>query len=75
MVLETAFNGAGDTWTPTWLNLFIFWIFEIPLAYVLAYKFNFGPHGVFWAITIAFSLLAVASGLLFKRGRWKQKVV
>jgi putative MATE family efflux protein len=75
MVLETAFNGAGDTWTPTWLNLFIFWIFEIPLAYVLAYKFDFGPHGVFWAITIAFSLLAVASGLLFKRGRWKQKVV
>ncbi|MEO8647831.1 MAG: MATE family efflux transporter [Acidobacteriota bacterium] len=75
MVLETAFNGAGDTWTPTWLNLFIFWIFEIPLAYVLAYRFKMGPHGVFWAITIAFSLLAVVSGLLFKRGKWKSKVV
>lgn len=75
MVLETAFNGAGDTWTPTWLNLFIFWIFEIPLAYVLAYRFGMGPRGVFWAITIAFSLLAVVSALLFKRGRWKSKVV
>lgn len=75
MVLETAFNGAGDTWTPTYLNLFIFWIFEIPLAYTLAYRFEMGPDGVFWAITLAFSLLAIASGLLFKRGKWKLKVV
>jgi putative MATE family efflux protein len=75
MVLETAFNGAGDTWTPTWLNLFIFWIFEIPLAYVLAYYFEMGPGGVFWAITIAFSLLAVVSALLFRRGKWKSKLV
>lgn len=75
MVLETAFNGAGDTWTPTYLNLLIFWIFEIPLAYVLAYYFQMGPDGVFWAITLAFSLLAIASGLLFRRGKWKLKVV
>src|SRR5688572_11953340 len=75
MVLETAFNGAGDTWTPTYLNLLIFWVFEIPLAYALAYKFEMGPDGVFWAITLAFSLLAVASGLLFKRGKWKLKTV
>lgn len=75
MVLETAFNGAGDTWTPTYLNLFIFWLFEIPLAYVLAYHFDLGPDGVFWAITIAFSLLAVVSALLFKRGKWKLKKV
>ena len=75
MVLETAFNGAGDTWTPTYLNLLIFWIFEIPLAYTLAYKFQMGPDGVFWAITLAFSLLAIASGLLFKRGKWKLKTV
>lgn len=75
MVLETAFNGAGDTWTPTYLNLLIFWIFEIPAAYLLAYHFGLGPQGVFWAITVAFSLLAVASALLFKRGRWKSKVV
>jgi putative MATE family efflux protein len=75
IVMETAFNGAGDTVTPTYLNLFIFWMFEIPLAYVLAYHFEMGPQGVFWAITIAFSLLAVVSALLFKRGKWKSKVV
>ncbi|MEP7077065.1 MAG: MATE family efflux transporter [Acidobacteriota bacterium] len=75
MVLETAFNGAGDTWTPTYLNFFVFWVLEIPLAYLLAYHFEMGPSGVFWAITIAFSTLAVASGLLFKRGKWKLKVV
>jgi putative MATE family efflux protein len=71
MVLETSFNGAGDTWTPTYLNLFVFWMFEVPLAYVLAYNFGMGAHGVFWAITIAFSMLAVASAILFKRGKWK----
>lgn len=75
MVLETAFNGAGDTWTPTYLNIFVFWLFEIPCAYFLAYYLDMGPAGVFWAITIAFSLLAVASGLLFRRGKWKEKVV
>ena len=75
MVLETAFNGAGDTWTPTYLNLLIFWVFEIPLAYLLAYKYEMGPDGVFWAITLAFSLLAIASGLLFRRGKWKLKTV
>jgi putative MATE family efflux protein len=75
MVLETAFNGAGDTWTPTWLNFIIFWLIEIPLAYALAYKFGFGADGVFWAITIAFSILAIVSALLFKRGKWKEKKV
>ena len=75
MVFETAFNGAGDTWTPTYLNIFIFWLFEIPAAYILAYYFDLGPAGVFWAITVAFSLLAVASALLFKRGKWKLKQV
>ena len=75
MVLETAFNGAGDTWTPTYLNLFVFWLFEIPLAYTLAYRFNMGPEGAFWAITVAFSALAIVSAVLFRRGRWKLKVV
>lgn len=75
MVLESSFNGAGDTWTPTYLNLFIFWLFEIPLAYLLAYHFGFGVDGVFWAITIAFSLLAIVSAIIFKRGKWKLKVV
>jgi Na+-driven multidrug efflux pump len=75
MVVETSFNGAGDTLTPTYLNLFVFWLFEIPLAYVLAYNFGLGIYGVFWAITIAFTVLAIISALLFKRGKWKQKVV
>ena len=71
MVLETSFNGAGDTWTPTYLNLFVFWLFEVPLAWILAYYFGMEAHGVFWAITIAFSVLAVASAVLFKQGKWK----
>jgi len=75
MVLESSFNGAGDTWTPTFLNLFVFWVVEIPLAYLLSYHFKLGPAGVPWAITIAFSLLAVCSAIIFKRGKWKEKKV
>jgi putative MATE family efflux protein len=75
MVLTQAFNGAGDTWTPTWVNLAVFWVFEIPLAYVLAVPLGMGPLGAFLAITAAFSTLAVVSGLLFRRGTWKTKVV
>jgi Na+-driven multidrug efflux pump len=75
MVLTQSFNGAGDTWTPTILNLFVFWLWELPLAYVLAIVFGFGPRGVFLAIMIAFSTLAIVSALFFRRGRWKMKVV
>ena len=75
MVIETSFNGAGDTVTPTYLNLFIFWLFEIPLAYVLAYNFGLGAYGVFWSITLAFSMLAIVSAILFRRGKWKDKKV
>jgi Na+-driven multidrug efflux pump len=75
MVLTNSFNGAGDTWTPTWLNLLCFWLWEIPIAWVLARHFNLGPQGVAWAVTIAFSTLAVASAVLFRRGRWKTKHV
>jgi putative MATE family efflux protein len=71
MVLSQAFNGAGDTWTPTWLGLFSFWLFEIPLAYVLALHLGLGPHGVFVAIPVAFSLYAVLALVMFRRGRWK----
>src|SRR5262249_26757541 len=75
MVLTQSFNGAGDTWTPTIINLFVFWLWELPLAYVLAVTLNFGPRGVFLAMTIAFSTLAVVSAFFFRRGKWKTKVV
>src|SRR6476659_1648266 len=61
MVLGQSFNGAGDAWTPTIINLFVFWLWEIPLAYVLSMKIGMGPRGVFVAMTIAFSTLAVVS--------------
>jgi putative MATE family efflux protein len=75
MVLGQSFNGAGDTWTPTIINLFVFWFWEIPLGYVLSVKFGMGPEGVFTAITIAFSTLAIVSAAVFRRGRWKARVV
>ena len=75
MVLGQSFNGAGDAWTPTIINLFVFWLWEIPLAYGLSVKMNMGPRGVFVAITVAFSTLAVVSAIVFRQGRWKQKAV
>lgn len=71
MCMTSAFNGAGDTWTPTLLNLFCFWLCEIPLGWLLATKFGLGPTGVFIAIPTAFSLLAVMSVVLFRGGKWK----
>jgi Na+-driven multidrug efflux pump len=75
MCLEGAFNGAGDTWTPTRLNFFCFWLGQIPLAWVLAKPCGLGPTGVFIAVPLSFSALTVASGILFRGGRWKQKKV
>jgi putative MATE family efflux protein len=75
MVLTQSFNGAGDTWTPTLINFFIFWLWEIPLAILLALVFDLGPFGVFLAMTVAFSSLAVVSAILFRRGQWKTRVV
>jgi putative MATE family efflux protein len=74
MVLTQAFNGAGDTWTPTVINLFVFWLWEIPLAWWLS-RTPLGPHGVFIALTAAYSSLAVVSAILFRRGAWKEKKV
>src|SRR3954468_13736284 len=69
MVMANAFNGAGDTWTPTLLNLVCFWALEIPLAWVLSAKLGMGPHGVFLSIPIAFSTFALLAMWMFKRGR------
>ena len=75
MVLAAAFNGAGDTLTPTLLNLVVFWLWEIPLAYVLANAMGLGPRGCYAAVTIAFSTFAVAGAVVFRRGRWKTRRV
>jgi len=75
MVLTQAFNGAGDTMTPTIINLFCFWLWELPIAYVLSHALGFGPSGVFWSIAVAYSTMAVISAALFRRGRWKLKEV
>ena len=71
MVLSQAFNGAGDTRTPTYINLFVFWMIQIPLAYFLAKYLHPATLGVYIAIAIAESLLAIISMILFKKGRWK----
>jgi putative MATE family efflux protein len=75
MVLTQSFNGAGDTWTPTLINLGVFWLWEIPLAWWLAVHGGLGPRGVFIALTVAYSTLAVVSAVLFRRGAWKDKKV
>jgi putative MATE family efflux protein len=71
MVLTQSFNGAGDTRTPTFINLLCFWLFEIPLAYVLARPVGMGASGIYLSIALAFSLMAGVSVTLFRRGRWK----
>jgi putative MATE family efflux protein len=75
MVVVAAFNGAGDTDTPTYVNLLCYWILQIPLGYVLAETLGQGPRGVFIAIAICDSLLALIAVWLFRRGRWKLRVV
>ena len=75
MVLTASFNGAGDTRTPTLISLFCLWMWEIPLAWVLAHPFGFGPTGVFIAVSVAFSTMALVSGWLFSKGMWKTKRV
>ena len=71
MVMINAFNGAGDTRTPTWINLAGFWLFQIPFAYFLAKTLRMGPTGVFIAIPVAETAITVAGYLIFRRGHWK----
>jgi putative MATE family efflux protein len=75
MVLTQAFNGAGDTRTPTLIHLVCLWLWEIPLAWALARPVGLGPTGVFIAVSVAFSTLALVSAALFTRGTWKEKRV
>jgi putative MATE family efflux protein len=73
MVMLQAFNGAGDTVTPTIVNFFGFWLLEIPLAYWLAIRVGMRSSGVYYSIVIAEAAIAAASVLLFKLGRWKRQ--
>ena len=75
MVMEQAFNGAGDTKTPTWINLFCYWLLQIPVAWYLAYRAGLGPRGVYLGICGADAVLAIVAVILFRRGRWKLAVV
>ncbi len=75
MVMLQAFNGAGDTLTPTVVNFFGCWVFEIPLAWWLAIRLGMHSNGVYWSIVIAEAAIAAASIILFKRGRWKRRMI
>ena len=75
MVISQSFNGAGDTRTPTFVNLVFFWMLQIPMAYSLAVPLGYGVGGVFAAIAISESLMAIAFVWLFKKGRWKKTII
>ena len=75
MIVVQAFNGAGDTMTPTKINFFCYWLFQIPLAIFLAKYVDMGVTGVFLAITLAESLIAIVGVIVFRRGSWKNKLV
>jgi len=74
-VLTQSFNGAGDAWTPSIINLVCCWLGEIPIAYILARPAGLGPIGAFWAVPIAFSAMTIVSAIVFRRGKWKSKRV
>ncbi|HSC38693.1 MAG TPA: MATE family efflux transporter, partial [Chitinophagaceae bacterium] len=71
MVMNNAFNGAGDTRTPTMLNFIGFWLFQVPVAYTMSTLLHWGPLGVFIAIPLAETGISISAYILFKRGRWK----
>ncbi len=75
MVIGQAFNGAGDTRTPTIMNFSILWLIQIPLAYVMAITWGMGPNGVYITISVCNALLAVLGVYLFRRGKWKETVI
>ena len=75
LVMMQAFNGAGDTMTPTRINFVCFWLVQIPLAWMLAHPVGRGPNGVFWALMWSETLLTMVSVAVFRRGRWKSREV
>ncbi len=75
MVMMNSINGAGDTLTPTYITLFAFWFLEIPLAYLLAITFDFKESGIYYAIVFSESILTITAFIVFKKGKWKLKVV
>lgn len=75
MTVTMAFNGAGDTKTPTVINFFCFWIFQLPFAYIVSLVLDWGPVGVFMAIALAESLIAIIAIIWFKKGKWKEMKV
>jgi Na+-driven multidrug efflux pump len=75
MVMAQAFNGAGDTYTPTWINFFCYWLLQIPLSYGMAVPLGMGPNGVFVAILISESMVAIVGIMVFRRGKWKLRKV
>ena len=72
MLITASFNGAGDTYTPTAINVVCFWVLQIPLAYWLATQTSLQSNGVFWSVTICDGIMAVIAMILFKRGKWKE---
>ena len=75
MVMVQAFNGAGDTTTPTWINLVCYWLLQIPLGYGLAVVLDRGPAGVFVSIAVSQIALAIVGSLWFRRGAWKRRAI
>jgi MATE family, multidrug efflux pump len=75
MVMVQSFNGAGDTFTPTMVNIFGYWLFQIPVAYYLSFRTTLGPNGIFAAIPLAETAIAIVSVTLFRRGHWKKKQI
>ncbi len=72
MIVLNAFNGAGDTKTPTYINFVCFWLLQLPFAYIMAITLNYGPVGVFWSITLGEVAMTIISIIWFKKGHWKK---